>query len=220
MNTFFKSSIGKKLSMALSAIFLMIFLLQHFLINITSVFSESLFNSISHFMGTNALVQFLLQPILIGGVLFHFIMGFILEIENRKAVSIGYAKVDGGKNSTWMSRNMIWSGIVILAFLVLHFIDFWFPEITYKYIEFLPDDPNRYYAELIHKFENPYRVGAYCFAFILLALHLLHGFTSSLKSLGTNKMYSQSVKVFAYIYSLGIPLGFCIIAIFHYYNNL
>jgi len=220
MNTFFKSSIGKKLSMALSAIFLMIFLLQHFLINITSVFSESLFNSISHFMGTNALVQFLLQPILIGGVLFHFIMGFILEIENRKAVSIGYAKVDGGKNSTWMSRNMIWSGIVILAFLVLHFIDFWFPEITYKYIEFLPDDPNRYYAELIHKFENPYRVGAYCFAFILLALHLLHGFTSSLKSLGTNKLYSQSVKVFAYIYSLGIPLGFCIIAIFHYYNNL
>ena len=220
MNTFFKSSIGKKLSMALSAIFLMIFLLQHFLINITSVFSESLFNSISHFMGTNALVQFLLQPILIGGVLFHFIMGFILEIENRKAVSIGYAKVDGGKNSTWMSRNMIWSGIVILAFLVLHFIDFWFPEITYKYIEFLPDDPNRYYAELIHKFENPYRVGAYCFAFILLALHLLHGFTSSLKSLGTNKMYSQSVKVFAYIYSLGMPLGFCIIAIFHYYNNL
>ena len=147
-------------------------------------------------MGTNALVQFLLQPILIGGVLFHFIMGFILEIENRKAVSIGYAKVDGGKNSTWMSRNMIWSGIVILAFLVLHFIDFWFPEISYKYIEFLPDDPNRYYAELIHKFENPYRVGAYCFAFILLALHLLHGFTSSLKSLGTNKMYSQSVKVF------------------------
>jgi len=220
MNTFFKSSIGKKLSMALSAIFLMIFLLQHFLINITSVFSESLFNSISHFMGTNALVQFLLQPILIGGVLFHFIMGFILEIENRKAVSIGYAKVDGGKNSTWMSRNMIWSGIVILAFLVLHFIDFWFPEITYKYIEFLPDDPNRYYAELTHKFENPYRVGAYCFAFILLALHLLHGFTSSLKSLGTNKLYSQSVKVFAYIYSLGIPLGFCIIAIFHYYNNL
>ncbi len=220
MNTFFKSSIGKKLSMALSAIFLMVFLLQHFLINITSVFSESLFNSISHFMGTNPLVQFLLQPILIGGVLFHFIMGFILEIENRKASSVSYAMVDGKKNSTWMSRNMIWSGMVILAFLVLHFIDFWIPEITYKYIEFLPDDPNRYYSELIHKFENPYRVGAYCFAFILLALHLLHGFSSSLKSLGTNKIYAHSIKVFAYIYSIGIPLGFCLIAIFHYYNNL
>ncbi len=82
------------------------------------------------------------------------------------------------------------------------------------------DDPNRYYSELVHKFNNPNRVGAYCFAFILLAIHLLHGFTSSLKSLGTNKIYAQSIKGFAYIYSIGIPLGFCIIAIFHYYNNL
>ena len=219
MNRFFKSSIGKKLSMALSAIFLMIFLLQHFLINVTSVFSESLFNEISHFMGTNPLVQFILQPVLITGVLFHFIMGFVLEIENRKASS-SYAIVDGKENSTWMSRNMIWSGMVILAFLVLHFIDFWLPEINYKYVEFLPDDPNRYYSELVHKFNNPNRVGAYCFAFILLAIHLLHGFTSSLKSLGTNKIYAQSIKGFAYIYSIGIPLGFCIIAIFHYYNNL
>ena len=118
MNRFFKSSIGKKLSMAISAIFLMVFLLQHFLINITSVFSESLFNMLSHFMGTNPLVQFLLQPILIAGVIFHFIMGFVLEFENRKAASTGYAMVDGKKNSTWMSRNMIWSGMVILAFLV------------------------------------------------------------------------------------------------------
>ena len=220
MNRFFKSSIGKKLSMAISAIFLMVFLLQHFLINITSVFSESLFNMLSHFMGTNPLVQFLLQPILIAGVLFHFIMGFVLEFENRKAASLGYAMVDGKKNSTWMSRNMIWSGMVILAFLVLHFIDFWVPEMKYKYIEFLPDDPNRYYHELVHKFENPLRVGVYCFAFVLLALHLLHGFSSSLKSLGANKLYAQSIKAFAYIYSIGIPLGFCVIAIYHYYNTL
>ena len=220
MNRFFKSSIGKKLSMAISAIFLMVFLLQHFLINITSVFSESLFNMLSHFMGTNPLVQFLLQPILIAGVLFHFIMGFVLEFENRKAASTGYAMVDGKKNSTWMSRNMIWSGMVILAFLVLHFIDFWIPEMKYKYIEFLPDDPNRYYHELVHKFENPLRVGVYCFAFVLLALHLLHGFSSSLKSLGANKLYAQSIKAFAYIYSIGIPLGFCVIAIYHYYNTL
>ena len=220
MNRFFKSSIGKKLSMAISAIFLMVFLLQHFLINITSVFSESLFNMLSHFMGTNPLVQFLLQPILIAGVLFHFIMGFVLEFENRKAASTGYAMVDGKKNSTWMSRNMIWSGMVILAFLVLHFIDFWIPEMKYKYIEFLPDDPNRYYHELVHKFENPLRVGVYCFAFVLLALHLLHGFSSSLKSLGANKLYAQSIKAFAYIYSIGIPLGFCVIAIYHYYNSL
>ena len=109
MKNFIATSIGKKFAMALSAIFLMVFLLQHFLINITSVFSADIFNFLSHFMGTNPLVQFILQPILIAGVIFHFVMGFYLEFQNRKATEYEYHKVRGGANSTWMSRNMIWS---------------------------------------------------------------------------------------------------------------
>ena len=77
------SSIGRKVAMSLSALFLMVFLLQHFAINITSVFSDSLFNQLSHFMGTNPLVQFGLQPVLIFGVVFHFIMGFVLELKTK-----------------------------------------------------------------------------------------------------------------------------------------
>ena len=182
MQNFISTSIGKKVAMAISAIFLMVFLLQHFLINITSVFSEDLFNMLSHFMGTNPLVQFILQPVLIAGVIFHFVMGFYLEIQNRRASKYEYFKERGGANSTWMSRNMIWSGLVILSFLVLHFIDFWFPEMNYKYIVFKPEDPNRYYEELVHKFEDIRRVVFYCISFVLLSLHLLHGFSSSLKS--------------------------------------
>lgn len=205
--------------MALSAIFLMIFLLQHFIINVTSVFSMNLFNSLSHFMGTNILVQFVLQPILILGVMFHFLMGFVLEYENRGAREFKYNKNMDCANSTWMSRNMMWSGLVILSFLILHFLDFWLPEIKYKYVELLPEDPDRYYHELKHKFENPLRVGFYCMSFILLALHLLHGFTSSMKSLGTNKKYVNSIKTVSYLYGIGIPFGFCMIAIFHYLNH-
>ena len=219
MKKLFNSSIGRKIAMALSGVFLIVFLTQHFLINITSVFSESIFNMLSHFMGTNFLVQFILQPILIAGVLFHFIMGFYLEIQNRKAAKYEYQKEKGSANSTWMSRNMITSGLVILAFLVLHFIDFWVPEMNHKYIEFLPEDPNRYFKHLVHKFENPLRVAMYCLAFVLLALHLLHGFTSSLRSMGTNKRYVASAKTAGIIYSIGIPLGFCVIAIFHYLNQ-
>ena len=69
------SSIGRKVAMALSGIFLVLFLTQHFSINMLSVFSESLFNQVSHFMGNNPIVQFILQPILIFGVLFNFVMG-------------------------------------------------------------------------------------------------------------------------------------------------
>ena len=205
--------------MAISAIFLMIFLLQHFIINATSLFSPNLFNYLSHFMGTNILVQFIAQPILIFGVLFHFIMGIFLEIQNRRALGHSYSKYKGGANSSWISRNMIISGLVILAFLLLHFIDFWIPEMNYKYIEFLPSDPNRYYEELVHKFRSPLRVIVYCISFILLSLHLLHGFTSSMKSVGTKKDYVNSMKKIGYLYSIGIPTGFCMIAIFHYFNH-
>ena len=86
------SSIGRKILMALSGIFLVVFLTQHFLINITSVFSENLFNTLSHFMGNNPLVQFILQPVLIFGVIFHFVMGFYLEILNSKSRKKNYSK--------------------------------------------------------------------------------------------------------------------------------
>ena len=80
-----KTSIARKVAMALSGLFLILFLAQHFTINITSVFSEKIFNTLSHFMGNNPLVQFLLQPILIFGVVFHFVMGFVLQIKNTNS---------------------------------------------------------------------------------------------------------------------------------------
>jgi len=204
--------------MAISGIFLIIFLLQHFIINITSVFSESIFNQFSHFMGTNFVVQFIAQPILILGVVFHFVMGFVLDFKNRTSRKIKYVKYKGDANASWMSRNMIISGLVVLSFLGLHFYDFWIPEMNYKYVEFLPDDPNRYYDELTHKFEDLTKVVIYVISFVFLSLHLLHGFSSSFQSLGLNK-YNFLIKIIANIYAIGIPLGFSFIAIFHYLNS-
>ena len=220
MINIFNSSIGKKIAMALSGVFLIVFLTQHFIINITSVFSEDIFNMLSHFMGNNPLVQFILQPVLIAGVLFHFVMGFVLEWQNRKARPVSYAMYKGSRNSMFVSRNMIISGIVILSFLVLHFYDFWVPEMDYKYIQSLPEDPSRYYEELIHKFENPVRVGLYCLSFIFLALHLVHGLASSTQSLGTNNKYSSAIEKISYAFGIGIPLGFCFIALYHFFIHL
>lgn len=219
MSGFLSSSIARKVAMALSALFLIIFLIIHLSVNLTSLFSEKLFNELSHFMGTNPLIQFAMQPVLIFGVVFHFVMGFILELRNKKARNVKYVKFNGAANASWTSRNMILSGGVILAFLVLHFIDFWFPEMNHKYIEFLPEDPNRYFGELQHKFVSPLRVGAYVIAFVLLALHLLHGFQSAFQSMGFNNKYSGAVKSFGKFYSFAIPLGFIIIALYHHFNH-
>ena len=220
MGGFLKSSIAKKVAMALSGLFLVLFLLQHFTINFTSVFSEDLFNELSHFMGTNFLVQSILQPVLIFGVIFHFVMGFVLEAKNRGARNVKYVKYNGGANSSWMSRNMIYSGLVVLAFLVLHFYDSWVPELVHKYVESHPEDASRYYGELVAKFQDPIRVAAYCLSFVFLSLHLLHGFSSSFQSMGWNNKYAKGVRGLTVAYAIIIPLGFIFIALFHYINNL
>jgi succinate dehydrogenase / fumarate reductase, cytochrome b subunit len=224
MSGFFKSSIGRKVSMALSAFFLMFFLLQHLTINILSVFSPELFNEVSHFMGTNPVVQFALQPVLIFAVVFHFVMGFILELKNKKANGVGYAKNNGAANSTWFSRNMILSGLTILAFIVLHFIDFWFPEINTKFIQgdwsgtMEGVEGLRYHEELVHKFVSPLRVGAYVLAFVFLGLHLAHGFTSAFQSVGAASLRKKLEKV-GIAYSIIVPLGFIFIALYHHLNH-
>jgi succinate dehydrogenase / fumarate reductase cytochrome b subunit len=214
-----KSSLAKKVAMSLSGLFLILFLTQHFFINTTSVFSSDIFNSISHFMGNNPLVQFVIQPILIVGVIFHFIMGFVLDFKNRSARQIGYTKYNGAANASWMSRNMIISGSVVLAFLGLHFYDFWVPEMVYKYIEVSPIETERYFPELVHKFESPIRTGLYCLSFIFLSLHLWHGFNSSFQSVGFNNKYSKGLQKFAYGFAIVVPFGFIFIALFHHFNN-
>ena len=219
MSGFLSSSIARKFAMALSALFLIIFLIIHLTVNLTSVFSEDVFNQLSHFMGTNPLIQFGLQPVLIIGVIFHFVMGFVLEIRNKGARDVKYVNFKGAANSTWMSRNMVYSGLVILAFLVIHFIDFWLPEMNYKYIEGLPADSTRYYEELQHKFVPIWRVAAYSVAFVLLELHLLHGFQSAFQSMGFNNKYSGFVKALGKWYSIIIPAGFIFVTLYHHFNH-
>ncbi len=220
MSGLVKSSIARKIVMALSGLFLVVFLTQHFVINITSVIAPDVFNSWSHFMGYNPLVQFVLQPILIAGVIIHFVMGFILEIQNRRARGVGYVKYKGSANAPWVSRNMIYTGLVVLAFLGLHFYDFWVHEMAFKYIEANPEDPTRYHEETVEKFAPFWRTIIYVISFVLLSLHLWHGFSSSFQSMGVNNKYSTGIKLFTNIFSVVIPLGFIFIALYHHLNPI
>jgi succinate dehydrogenase / fumarate reductase, cytochrome b subunit len=226
MSGILNSSIARKFAMALSAFFLMFFLLQHFVINLTSIFPNDgkTFNDLSHFMGTNPLIQYVIQPVLIFGVVFHFVMGFVLEIKNNNARTIKYTKNNGAANSTWMSRNMIWSGLAILAFMILHFIDFWFPEINTKFIQGdwsgIHNGEFRYFEELQHKFLSHVRTIAYVIAFVFLSLHLMHGFNSAFQSVGANNKYTKGLKTFGKLYAILIPLGFVVIALFHHLKQV
>ena len=216
------SSVYRKFFMALSGIFLIVFLTQHLIINLTSIISVGLFNQISHFMGTNPIVQYFLQPVLILGVIFHFVMGFLLELKNNKARLTGYSKPNIGSGSSWASRNMIITGVVILSFLCAHLYDFWLHEISQKYIQgdmsgLGPDGEYRYWRELNYKFQgNLFVVVVYCVSFFALGLHLAHGFTSSIQSIGLGSRRVYLIQKIGQAYSFLVPAGFTIIAMYHY----
>ncbi len=219
MSGLIKSSIARKIAMALSGFFLVFFLLFHCTVNMTSVFSADIYNQFSHFLGTNFVVQALMQPVLVFGIIFHFVMGFVLEIKNRNSRSIRYTQYKGGTNAAWVSRNMIISGAVVLAFFGLHFYDFFIPELIHKYVQSHPEDPTRYFPELIHKFQNPVRIGLYVFSFVLLALHLWHGFASAFQSMGVNNKYSPGLKKVTQVFAIVVPAAFIFIALFHHLNG-
>ena len=212
-----QSTIGRKFLMALSAMFLLVFLLIHLSVNLLSIFSEDAFNTASHFMGYNPLIQFVMQPVLVAGVIFHFVMGFVLEMKNKNARPVKYAVANNSGNSSWSSRNMIISGAVILAFLGLHMYDFWMHEMNYKYVEALSINETRYWEELHAKFADLWRVIFYAVSFVLLGLHLSHGFQSSFQSIGArHPKYLKCVNTLGTWYSILIPLGIIADAVFHF----
>ncbi|MBT3964403.1 MAG: succinate dehydrogenase cytochrome b subunit [Flavobacteriales bacterium] len=216
-----RTSVARKYAMALSGFFLLFFLLQHLTINFTSILSAETFNFLSHFMGTNPFVQYALQPVLAFGVFFHIAMGIVLELQNRAARDLNYSYSNPAASSTWMSRNMIITGIAVLLFLGLHFYDFWFPELKLKFIDGVWNIEDRYFSELQHKFADPLRTALYVLSFGFLALHLLHGFQSAFQSVGfRNNKYTPTVKLLANIYGVAVPLGFIVVALYHYFGSL
>ena len=136
LSSFLKSSIGKKLLMALTGLFLCTFLVVHMTGNLQLFKNDGglAFNEYAVFMTTNPLIKFTSYG-LYATILFHAFWGIYLVYDNKKARPVAYAQVDGKANSGWASRNMGLLGTIILVFIVLHMTGFWakykFGEVPY-----------------------------------------------------------------------------------------
>lgn len=120
-----KSSLAKKYWMALTGLFLCLFLAGHLAGNLQLIFSDaSAFNKYALFMTSNPAVKILSYLTYIS-ILFHAVDGFLLTYQNVKARPIGYAKNNPSKNSSFSSRNMAILGTLILVFIVTHMVNFW-----------------------------------------------------------------------------------------------
>lgn len=121
-----KSSIAKKYWMAITGLFLCIFLLGHMSGNLQLLFGDALqFNQYALFMTTNPAVKVLSYLTYIS-ILFHAIDGVLLTIQNIKARPIGYVKQNAAASSSFASRNMAVLGSLVLVFIILHLKSFWY----------------------------------------------------------------------------------------------
>jgi succinate dehydrogenase / fumarate reductase cytochrome b subunit len=222
MSNIFSSSIGKKLIMSLAGLFLIIFLVLHLSINITLILCKNTetFNKAATFMGNNPVIQ-VMEYILFGGLLLHMIYGAILQVQNLLARPIWYKKTNYSQTS-FFSKYMLHTSIIITIFLVIHLLDFWIKneflgavhEITYA-------DGKTYHdmgALVIERFKIEWVVIVYVVLLLGLGFHLHHSFQSAFQTLGVNhKTYTPIIKTLGVIYSIVVTGGFMSIPLVIYF---
>ena len=200
MANIFTSSIGKKLIMSISGLFLIIFLLLHLTINSFSIIDsctgnfgapDGLFAMGCEFMSLPIVT--IMVPVLAFGFIIHIIYAIILTLHNlnTRGGYFRYKVASKAKADSWASQNMIVLGIIVLGFLAFHLTHFW-ADMQLK--EFM--------GEL------------YIIWFGALWFHLTHGFWSAFQTIGwNNKIWLKRLKVIAYIFATLIFLGFTATAI-------
>ena len=225
----FSSSVGRKITMGLTGIFLVTFLVVHVGINacIWANDGGEMFNKAAHFMGSMVVIR-ILEVGLFVFIFIHIIQGLSLEISNRSKRGVGYAVGYGNKGSKWYSRSMGLLGTLILLFLILHWINFWIPsrfssvgvrdemgmELTQTYNGVQMHD---LYSLMRITFQELWVVIVYVLGCISLGYHLAHGFQSAFRSLGVhNKRYNGMLTGIGYGFSIIVCLAFAMMPISFY----
>ncbi len=227
---FFTSSIGKKVIMSLTGLFLITFLAVHLAGNLQLIAGDTTgqaFNEYAYFMTHNPIIKFTSYG-LYAFILLHAVQGILLWLQNKKARGgQGYAvKNDRVASATKSSIYMGSLGIVILAFIIIHMVQFWaqmkftgnVTDVTYAGAEYPVKD---LYTLVSGAFTNIWFVIFYVASMVFIAFHLAHGFESAFQTLGLNHpKWSPIIRTIGRAYAVLVPLGFAIIPIIMYVQNI
>lgn len=222
-----KSSLAKKYAMALTGLFLCLFLVGHLLGNVQlflpGIEGQTAFNEYALFMTTFPLVK-VLSYLTYASVLFHVVDGVVLVLQNRRARPSRYAVEKGSANSAWSSRNMAVLGTVVLVFLVTHMQNFWWKmhfdaEMPTQLVngEELKD-----LHTVVMQFFNPEvnglasaAVALYVAGMCALAFHLWHGFSSAFQSMGLrHESYTPWIERLGKAFAVLVPAAFASIPLY------
>ena len=223
------SSIGKKLIMSVSGIFLILFLVFHLSMNVAAVFSGEAYDMICGFLGSNwyAVAGTL---VLAAGFVIHISYAFVLTLENRRARGNDrYAINVRPKGVEWASQNMLVLGIIVILFAILHFSQFWYHMM---FAELMGHHSVELGGQAIATtsgaaFINYYFKGNICVTVLYLVwyaalwFHLTHGFWSAIHTIGwNNNVWMSRWECISKIFATVVCAAFAIITVVFYLNGV
>ncbi len=218
---FLSTSVGNKVIMSLTGLFLILFLTVHLIGNLQLLKDDGgeAFNTYAYFMTHNPLIKLISYGNYFF-ILWHAFTGLKLWLANRAARPVGYAK-NYTANSSTSSRNMAWFGIIILVFILIHMWQFWgqmkFGELQSVKYPLFDHEVKDLYSLVATTYQNLFFVLFYVVSMIVVGFHLWHGFQSSFQTLGINhKKYTPLIKLIGAGYSILVPLGFALIPVWSY----
>ena len=175
------SSVGRKVVMSITGLFLVLFVTFHALMNAVAVLSFGAYDKICEFLGANWYAV-LGTAVIAGGMVVHIIYAFWLTYQNRKARGGDrYAISKNWKSVSWASQNMLVLGVIVFCFLILHLVQFWakmqVPELLGEHVM-----TGKYYLGAV--FSQVWVLPVYLIGFAAIWFHLTHGFWSAFQTLG------------------------------------
>ena len=212
------STLGKKLLMALTGLFLILFLVVHLAGNLQLLLPDEgkSFNIYAETMASNPLIR-VVSILNFGFILLHAIYAIILTKHNKKARPVGYAVTNPAGNSSWSSRSMGILGTLIFIFLLVHLRSFWY-ELKFGSVPFVSYDGVEYkdgYSIVVASYQNILFVVFYVISMGVLAFHLVHGFSSAFQTLGiSHQKYTPFIKKLGVAFAIIVPALFALIPIF------
>jgi succinate dehydrogenase / fumarate reductase cytochrome b subunit len=206
---FYRSSVGKKMIVAITGVILILFVMGHLLGNLQIFLGPDWINGYSQHLRDLGPLLWAIRLFLLVAVIIHIWVTIQLAIENRRARPERYMDRQYVK-ATFASRHMVVSGLIVLAFIIYHIAHFTV-RVTDPRFALLKMDPLGHYdvySMMVYGFQNYYVSGFYVLGLFLLALHLTHGSSSFFQSLGLNDKkltprFALGGRIFAWLLFIG-----------------
>ena len=202
------SSVGRKVVMSVTGLFLILFLTFHALMNAVALISLEAYEQVCEFLGANW-YALLGTAVLAAGFVIHIIFAFWLTWQNRKARGENRYQVSKKPATVaWASQNMLVLGIIVLCFLVLHLAQFW---AKMQLPEIMGDYPMSGQDALAATFGQVWVAPVYLIGFVAIWFHITHGFWSAFQSLGTaNEKWIERFKCIGWWWATIVMLLFAV----------